>query len=131
MTTEAHKLVSDYLAKCRSRLFVRGEWDCAIFVADVLQILTGKDFAAGYRGGYSDREGAIEILPCTLAEMPEWVGMKPCQPVNGAVWWAPGCHEEGALGIFWQGRCLHPGRRGLISPIKDTSKVKFYTLWQQ
>ncbi len=126
MNADQNKQIEAYLLSCSLRKFMRGEWDCAIFCADILAILTGNDFAAPYRGGYSDREGAINVLPCTLSELPEWVGLKPSQPRDGAVWWAPSAHPEGALGIFWQGRAIQPGRRGLKAPIKDISKLKFY-----
>ncbi len=88
--------------------------------------MTGNDFAAPYRGGYEDREGAINVLPCQLREMPEWIGLKPCGPRDGAVWWCPSKDAEGALGIYWQGKCLQPGRRGLKSVINDLSNVKFF-----
>lgn len=127
MTTEHHQQIEYYLLSCSRKKFERGKWDCAIFCADILAILTGKDFAAPYRGSYADREGAINVLPCSLAEMPEHIGLRPSPPKDGAVWWSPAKDVEGALGIFWQGRALQPGRRGVICVIKDTSKLKFYS----
>lgn len=126
MTTEQKQQVSDYLLSCSRRTFGRGQWDCATFCADVLAILTGNDFAAPYRGGYTDREGAINVLPVKLCDMPEWVGLQPSHPRDGAVWWSPSSHAEGALGIFWQGKCLQPGRRGLKAVIRDISNVRFF-----
>ncbi len=127
MTPEQKQQVEAYLMGCSSRKFERGVWDCAIFCADILAILTGNDFAAPYRGGYEDREGALRVLPCKLEEMPEWVGLKPCEPKNGAVWWGPSAHAEGALGIIWQGRAYQPGRRGIKCVINDLSKLKIYS----
>lgn len=126
MTLEQKQQVIDYLLSCSVKKRERGVWDCAIFCADILAILTGNDFAAPYRGAYSDRDGALRVLPVQLRDMPEWCGLKPSQPRDGAVWWSPSRHAEGALGIFWQGRCLQPGRRGLTSPINDISNVKFF-----
>lgn len=127
MTADQRQQISDYLQSCGPRCFAWGHWDCSLFCADVLAILTGNDFAAPYRGGYSDRETALRVLPCLLPEMPEWVGLKPiAAPVDGAVWWSPARHPEGALGIFWQGQALQPGRRGLIAGIRDLSRLKFY-----
>lgn len=126
MTSEQKAQIRAYIRSCASRRFRRGEWDCAIFCADILQILKGEDFAAPYRGKYSDREGAISVLPCPLADLPMLLGLKPSHPRDGAVWWCPTAHPEGALGIFWQGRCLQPGKRGISAPISNTKQVKFY-----
>ncbi|MES2706067.1 MAG: hypothetical protein V4726_05625 [Verrucomicrobiota bacterium] len=126
MTPDQKQQIEDYLLSCSQKQRQRGKWDCAIFCADVLAILTGNDFAAPYRDAYSDREGAIRVLPCQLRGMPEHVGLKPSPPRDGAVWWAPGPDAEGALGIFWQGRCLQPGRRGLKAVIRDISNVRFF-----
>lgn len=126
MTHEQKKQIDAYLVSCLSRKFQWGSWDCGLFCADILAILTGNDFAAAYRGGYTDRVGSINVLPCRLGEMPEYIGLKPSYPRDGALWWAPALGPEGALGVFWQGRCLQPGRRGLRVAIRDTSKLKFY-----
>lgn len=119
--------IDAYLLSCRSRLFGWGSWDCCLFCADVLAILTGNDFGAPWRGGYSDRASALSILPCQIRELPEWVGLRPSRAQDGAVWWSPGKYAEGALGIWWQGRALHPGRRGLIGPMFDISKLQFFS----
>lgn len=127
MTANQKQQVAAYLTACSHRSFTWGEWDCSIFCADVLAILTGNDFAAPYRGGYGDREGALNVLPCQLRDMPEHVGLKPCRvPRDGAVWWAPCRHPEGALGIFWQGKALQPGRRGLKKVFNDISTLHFF-----
>lgn len=118
--------VSDYLTQCRFRRFRFGVWDCALFVADVLELSTGRDYAAGLRGTYDSREGYLAALPAPLHELPAHFGLTPCAPQNGAVWWMPGPHPEGGMGIFWQGRLLQPGRRGLHDVTRDISTLTFY-----
>lgn len=127
MTAEQKQQIAAYLLACSRRSFAWGQWDCSLFCADILAILTGNDFAAPYRGGYTDRDGALKVLPCHLRDMPEHVGLKSCAPCDGAVWWAPGRHPEGALGIFWQGQALQPGRRGLKNVFRDISTLRFFS----
>ena len=42
--------------------FAWGEHDCCLWAADCVAAMTGRDFAAGFRGAYSDAAGAVEIL---------------------------------------------------------------------
>lgn len=128
MTDEQKRQLADYIQMCRHRSFTWGKWDCSLFVADVLAILTGNDFGAPFREQYNDRDGAISILPCRLRKVPEYIcGLRQCAPKDGAVWWGPGTDPQGALGIFWQGRILQPGRRGLKTVFADISTLTFYS----
>ncbi len=48
-----------------SRLDTPFEWgsnDCCLFAADIVQAITGHDFAASFRGTYSDAFGASSLL---------------------------------------------------------------------
>lgn len=127
MTDEQHHQISDYLSACRFRSFAWGQWDCTLFMADVMAILSGNDFAAPYRGNYSDRDSALNLIPARLPDIPEYIGLRQIpSPIDGAVWWAAGSHPEGALGIYWQGQALQPGRRGLKRVFADISTLKFY-----
>ena len=127
MTPEQREQVQAYMEECLSRRWERGVWDCALFAADVVAILTGTDHAAGMRGQYATREECLALLPVPLKDLPEHVGLRPSPPVDGAVFWLPTNDPEGTLGVVWQGRMWHPGRRGLIAPWRDISMVKFYT----
>lgn len=42
--------------------FQWGQHDCALFVADAVQTITGYDLAAECRGQYASREGAAALL---------------------------------------------------------------------
>lgn len=46
----------------RGRPFCWGTHDCALFAADVGEALTGKDFAAEFRGRYTTRAAAVALL---------------------------------------------------------------------
>jgi hypothetical protein len=39
-----------------------GVHDCALFAATCVAAVTGEDFAAGFRGGYDDEDGARRLL---------------------------------------------------------------------
>lgn len=127
MTPEVKKQIGDYLSSCTKRRFTWGEWDCSLLCADILKIRFGVDHGASFRGKYTDMEGAIKLLPCPLRELPEHIGLKPSHPQDGAVWWSPAAHPEGALGIFWQGNCLQPSRAGgARRMISNITNVKFF-----
>lgn len=50
------------IAERRKEPFRWGAHDCALFGADVVHALTGKDFGEPFRGKYSDAEGAALAL---------------------------------------------------------------------
>lgn len=52
----------EYLESCRQRRFEYGVYDCAIFVADWVQIVTGKDYAKKYRGKYTTQEAGLKKI---------------------------------------------------------------------
>lgn len=132
LTPEQKTAVAAYLTECRFRTFQLGEWDCALFVADVLLRITGKDLGEGLRGTYDTRDGYLERLPVPLRGLPSHFGMIPASPADGAVWWLPSIVNEGALGIVWQGKLLQPGRRGLHTVTTPFENLKTYQFpWQQ
>ena len=51
-----------WLAACRQRPFAWGRHDCALFIADAVEAMTGEDLAAGWRGRYSTALGARRVL---------------------------------------------------------------------
>ncbi len=128
MTDDQKKRVNDYLAGCHRKAYRLGVWDCALFCADALQCLGAPDFAADFRGKYSTPDEYQAILPVPLCELPAHCGMKPCGPQSGAVFWMPSASPSGDLGFYWQGRALHPGKRGIIEITRDLSSLKFYSL---
>ena len=46
-------LLEAYLASCSTRRFDYGEWDCGLFSADAIRVMTGTDLAATFRHAYT------------------------------------------------------------------------------
>ena len=128
MTPEQKAAITDYLHSCRNRRFSLGEWDCAMFAADVVRCLTGEEVALAeeMRGKYS--HDYLQKSPAPMRDLPELCGLVPCpKPSDGAIWWAPWPRASGSLGIVWQAQLLAPGKRGLVAVKLDISTLKFYT----
>ncbi len=51
-----------YLGRISREPLVYGQHDCALFAADAVREMTGQDFAAPYRGGYSNLRGGMRLL---------------------------------------------------------------------
>jgi hypothetical protein len=51
-----------YFDTCGEIAFAYGEHDCSLFAASAVQRQTGVDFAADFRGRYSDAKGAAQAL---------------------------------------------------------------------
>ena len=128
LTLDQKAAINNYLISCRNRRFELGKWDCALFVADIVQCLTGKDIAdkTGMRGGYG--ADYLDRLPVPMPEMPEHCGLVPSSwPCDGAIFWAPWPTETGSFGLVWQYKLIAPGRRGTASIKLDISTLKFFT----
>jgi hypothetical protein len=54
--------LKDCIRARSSRDFAPGEMDCALFAADVVAAMTGRDFAAAYRGTYTTEAAGIRRL---------------------------------------------------------------------
>ena len=52
----------DYLNHCAHEPFIEGQFDCALFFADAVAAMTGKDHAKEFRGRYTTTRGGIRIL---------------------------------------------------------------------
>lgn len=52
----------DYIKAARKRPFSWGEFDCCLFAADVIEILTGIDPAVDFRGRYETAAGALRVM---------------------------------------------------------------------
>lgn len=55
-------LLQSYLDSCRSRPFAYGTWDCALFVADAIESMTGTDLASYFRSAYTSRREAVSTI---------------------------------------------------------------------
>jgi hypothetical protein len=54
--------LSLFLYMHRNRSFRYGDWDCSLFAADAIQVMTGVDIAAYFRGKYHSRSTAYAML---------------------------------------------------------------------
>lgn len=55
-------LLDSFLRAHASERFQYGRWDCALFVADAVQAMTGVDVAAKFRGHYGSRREALRAI---------------------------------------------------------------------
>lgn len=53
---------NEYLASVRGKQFIWGEFDCCIFAADAVLAVTGEDLMYEFRGKYSSRLEAAQLL---------------------------------------------------------------------
>ncbi|MBL9046805.1 MAG: hypothetical protein JNK34_05755 [Tabrizicola sp.] len=51
-----------FVAEARHRTLVYGEYDCALFAAEAVRVMTGLDLAAPFRGRYTTLEGGLRVL---------------------------------------------------------------------
>lgn len=51
-----------YLDGCRTQAYAPGEFDCALFAAGAVEVMTGMDYAAGWRGRYTTLRGGLRVL---------------------------------------------------------------------
>jgi len=54
--------LESYLLENRKRPFKYGSWDCALFVCGAIEAMTGNDPAAWFRGRYTSRAEARELM---------------------------------------------------------------------
>jgi hypothetical protein len=81
--------------------FAWGTHDCALFAADGIEVMTGVDIAADFRGKYSDEAGALEAIRtvaggATVADAAAW-----CAAKHGLEEWRhPLCAQRGDLVVY-------------------------------
>lgn len=61
-TAELVTRLNELIAEWEARPFAFGESDCALWVAAWVEVATGEDFGAPFRGRYSTAEGAARAL---------------------------------------------------------------------
>jgi hypothetical protein len=57
-----HGALDSFLLERRNTRFVYGSWDCCLFVCDAIQVMTGVDIAAPFRGAYSSHAEAVAAV---------------------------------------------------------------------
>lgn len=101
-----------------------GANDCAICAADLVHAQTGVDFAAEYRGRYSDEEGAYALLAeLGYADLPALVDARlprrEGRAQRGDVLWHPGARGD-FLAVAWSSGIVAPGpERLLVWPLRQ------------
>lgn len=109
------------VATARDWPFVWGEHDCVLFAADMVQIMTGTDLAADYRGRYTDAAGAMRMMRARFAgDAAQLAGqllgnsIPPALARRGDVVAVDSGHAGPALGICVGVRTAFPGPDGLL-----------------
>ncbi len=105
-----------FLAAATRRRFVRGEHDCALFLADWVRTLTGTDPAAAWRGTYRNSAEATALMAANGglvamvdAALAGWT--RTTAPIAGDVAVAqPAGHDELAAGVV-----VKPGKVALLT----------------
>lgn len=131
MLTREHNwelLLHNYIDSKRSVEFAWGVSDCALFVCDGIQAMTGTDVAGEFRGKYSDQAGAVATIKSVTGgstvedaavyiaqqnAMKEWGGPLYAQRGDAVLFDTP---DQGpALGLLYlDGKsALFVGRNGL------------------
>ena len=104
------------IAEAESQTFSYGAFDCALFVADVVNAITGQDYAQPYRGYQTEAE-ADEILHKAggLGRIPDqfFERIPPQFAVTGDIVWRQKRKRE-TLGICVGAACCFPKKDGLV-----------------
>ena len=117
------KLMDAAIAARVTQTFKRGLTDCIMTIADIVQAGTGVDFAADYRGRYTDDLGAFRIITegggdlgkmiAGRMESLGWREIKPNFAHRGDVAFIYRGKLDQALGIFTGAGILTPDKVGL------------------
>lgn len=108
--------MNDYFRSIIQAQFVWGKTDCCLMAADCVAAMTGEDFAADFRGKYSDpvtaylalqkfANGGILATMAVLAQRHGWTDVEPLRAQRGDIVMLPMevCEGDprfdGALGI--------------------------------
>jgi hypothetical protein len=115
--------LDDYIMAARAREFSYGDFDCALFCADWIQILTGVDYAKQLRG-YDSMKDAYRIIGrfgSVQAMVTELTGIAPTHQAfaqRGDIILMGPCRELGeaveGLGICVGVRSAFPSVKGII-----------------
>ena len=60
------EVLNDKIREAENAPFEWGKADCCLWAADVVNAITGKDYAAEFRGKYSDEAGAYSLVKTDL-----------------------------------------------------------------
>lgn len=107
------------LEQRRSTPFAWGRNDCAIFAADMIATITGRDFAIAFRGRYKTKAGSTKMLRAhgwsDLSDLADaHLRRRAGRPTRGDVVLYAGRHGA-FLGIYWSGQVYGPGAEGVTA----------------
>lgn len=120
--TDWRKALTGYLRAAGRTAYAPGQHDCALFAAGAVVAMTGRDYAAPYRGRYTTIRGGLRVLrkdgyadhiALAAAHLPE-VAVARARPGDLAV---VESQDGPALGVV-QGEAVYvllPDRLGLVS----------------
>lgn len=103
----------------RATAFAWGRNDCAIFAADMVKAITGKDFAAGFRGTYRSKRKALAMLEANGWASLEALGDHFLPRATERLQRGDVVLYDGRfgpfLGIYWAGQIYGPGAAGVTA----------------
>ncbi len=80
--------LTELVAAARSKPFTRGRFDCVMFAADAVLVVTGRDPAEGFRGTYATAEEAARAMikyagrPDVSSVVTKALGVEPSDDVR-------------------------------------------------
>lgn len=114
--------------EARKRPFAWGVHDCALFAADMVLAVTGRDLASSWRGGYGSARQALRALRghgglAGVATKALGDPVSPAQAMRGDVVMTR-THQWPALGICLGAKAAFTGYEGLVFlPMKDCEQA--------
>ena len=66
-------ILADHIQSSVGKPFIWGERDCCLWVADIVNDMTGVDYAAEFRGKYHSKSEAIKLLSSKYGSLQEYL----------------------------------------------------------
>lgn len=116
--TELHT----YFESCRTTPFKWGEFDCCVFAAKCVEILTGENHYAAFDGRYRTERGSLTALKrYGTGELESTISKSLGEPVaplllgrgDIALMQTDGLLNQ-AVAVCWSGFLIQPGTHGLV-----------------
>lgn len=127
--------LAKFIQECRKRPFEWGEFDCCLFAADAVHLMTGHDYAADFRGHYTTKIGAARALKNYGAGTIEATLEQQLGPYKTGIGYKRGdvCLVEtdlgDAAGVFFGGAVWTTSEKGLTA-LPATEIKKYWSIDQ-
>lgn len=122
----------DYVHAVAAKPFAWGEHDCALFAAGAIKVMTGEDFAGGYRGKYRTLAGGLrQVKRAGFANHADLAAsiLEEIHPSEAQIGDIAAVEEDGAIGLgIIQGEriyVLRPGDAGIGTVSRMDAKRAF------